>query len=266
MILLCGDFYQFPPVRGRALWQGLTEQDKMELTNNFDGQQIWYSFSNVILLNQQMRQSEDISYANLLQRICHGTSTTEDYSLLMERVGQLETNGTVKVIVRSNQLHQHLNVQSTFEFAITHHQPLYIFMATHYLIDESILVDEWRSLAVVDRGSTSPGPGLFFFTKNMPIVVNQNLYTSLGIVNGKEATAIDAIIDPLSSIYPLDMHDLQAGLNNTWIVDRPPKCLLIRVSDPKFSQLNGLDKGVLPIYPTTFNIEVPIHWPDNLQG
>lgn len=31
VILLCGDFYQFPPVKGRALWQ--EPSDSTELTN-----------------------------------------------------------------------------------------------------------------------------------------------------------------------------------------------------------------------------------------
>ena len=259
VILLCGDFYQFPPVRGRALWQGLSEIDIKELTSSYEGQLIWHSFSKVILLNEQMRQSEDIPYAHLLKRIRSATSTTEDYLFLIERVGQLQANEGTKIIVRSNQLRQHLNIKSIVEFAESHNQPLYIFMAEHYSKDESVAVDKWRSLAVVDKGSTSPGPGLFCFTKNMPIVVNQNLYTSLGIVNGKEGTAIDAVIDPLSQVYRLDCHNQHSEWNQIWIIDRPPKCLFIKVNNPKFSILNGLSNGVLPLFPTTFSIDVPLN-------
>ena len=50
VILLCGDFYQFPFVKGRALWQ--EPPDTIELTSNYQGQQIWHSFSNCILLDE----------------------------------------------------------------------------------------------------------------------------------------------------------------------------------------------------------------------
>ena len=167
VILLCGDFYQFPFVKGRALWQ--EPPDTIELTSNYQGQQIWHSFSNCILLDEQMRQAEDVIYLELLRRIRTGTTTFEDYSSLMQRVGQLDADCSTKVIVRSNQLRQHLNIKLTIEFAQTPNQPVYIFMASHHATDESIPVDEWQSLAVVDRGSTSPGPGHFVFTKICPL-------------------------------------------------------------------------------------------------
>jgi len=89
-------------------------------------------------------------------------------------------------------------VTSVFEFARLRNQPLFIFKAAHHCTDK---VDDWRSLAVVDHGSNSPGPSLFIFTKDMPIVINQNLYTSLGVVNGKEATAVDFVLDESVNAY-----------------------------------------------------------------
>jgi len=53
-------------------------------------------------------------------------------------------------------------------------------MAAYYCTDASVKVDGWRSLAVVDHGSNLPGPGLSTSTKDMPIVINPNLVTSLG--------------------------------------------------------------------------------------
>ena len=35
----------------------------------------------------------------------------------------------------------------------------------------------------------------------MPIVINQNLYTSLGIVNGKKATTVDFALDISANVY-----------------------------------------------------------------
>ena len=73
-------------------------------------------------------------------------------------------------------------------------QPLFIFMAAHHCSDASVKVDDWRPLTVVDHRSNLPGPGLFIFTKNMLIVVDQNPYMPLEIVN-EEATAVDFALD-----------------------------------------------------------------------
>ena len=52
---------QFPPVRGRPLWK-----DPRPLSDdNVTGQQIWRRFENVVILDEQMRQS-DPSFCELL--------------------------------------------------------------------------------------------------------------------------------------------------------------------------------------------------------
>ena len=120
----------------------MSEIDINDLTSSHEGQLIWHTFLKVILLNQQMHQSEDVQYAHLLQCIRNTSTTTEDYLILMERVGQLQANERTKIIVRSNQLRQHLNIRSIVEFAESHNQPFYIFMAEHYSKDEFVPVDK----------------------------------------------------------------------------------------------------------------------------
>jgi len=73
----------------------------------------------------------------------------------------------------------------------------------------------------------------------MPIVINQTLYTSLGIVNGKEAIGVD-VIDASAKDYSVG--------HNVWIVDSPLKCLLVQIQDPKFTPMQGLPEGILPIF------------------
>ena len=55
IVIVMGDFYQFPPVKGTALWKeprsGNAEDEK--------GLWIWQQFTNVIILDEQMRQAED---------------------------------------------------------------------------------------------------------------------------------------------------------------------------------------------------------------
>jgi len=119
-----------------------------------------------------------------------------------------------KVIVRSNQLRQHLNI-ATFQFAQSRKQTVYIFMASHYWPYYSY----WRMTITASLWSRRwiARPGLFLFAQDMPIVINQNLYTSLGIVNGKEAIGVHVVIDESATVYFVS--------HNVWIFDSPPKCL-----------------------------------------
>ena len=54
----------------------------------------------------------------------------------------------------------------------------------------------------------------------------------LGIVNGKEAIEADAVIDESAKVYSVG--------HNVWIVDSPPKSLLVQIQDPKFTQMHSL--------------------------
>ena len=87
-------------------------------------------------------------------------------------------------------------------------------------------------------------------------MINRNLYTSLGLVNGKVGNAIDAVLDPSSKVCQLPLNNTSLKDSCIWIIDRPPKCLLVKVTDPKFSQLDGFPQGILPLFPSTFKIEV----------
>jgi len=43
--------------------------------------------------------------------------------------------------------------------------------------------------------NTIPVPGIFMFIPGMPVVVNQNTYQGLKLVNGASYTAVDVILD-----------------------------------------------------------------------
>ena len=62
VVLLMGDFYQFAPVVGRALWEEL----KIKLKGH--GKFLWQSLTSVIILTQQMLQQQDIKFQSLLQQ------------------------------------------------------------------------------------------------------------------------------------------------------------------------------------------------------
>ena len=54
-VIFMGDFYQFPPVRGPALWK----EPRIGNGEDENGQTIWHRFTDVIILDEQMRQAQD---------------------------------------------------------------------------------------------------------------------------------------------------------------------------------------------------------------
>ena len=86
----------------------------------------------------------------------------------------------------------------------------------------------------------------------MLVVVYQNLHNSLRVVNGKSATAVDVVVDDASEAYT----NLTGA--SIVIINHTPKCLLMKLLDPKHSPLPELGNGILPSYPQSVSIEVKI--------
>ena len=62
IIIFMGDFFQFPPVKGPALWKNPRDGNDEEA----NGQMIWHRFTDVIILDEQMRQAQDPAFQNFL--------------------------------------------------------------------------------------------------------------------------------------------------------------------------------------------------------
>ncbi|QMW28864.1 hypothetical protein G4B84_004199 [Aspergillus flavus NRRL3357] len=79
IVILMGDFYQFPPVRSQPLWK--PPQNDVDT----DGRLIWHRFSQVIIPDERMRQTEDVPYQLLLRRARTGSLTSNDVLMLNGR-------------------------------------------------------------------------------------------------------------------------------------------------------------------------------------
>ena len=62
IIIFMGDFFQFPPIKGSALWREPRDGNDEDV----NGQMIWHQFKEVIILNEQMRQAQDPKFQELL--------------------------------------------------------------------------------------------------------------------------------------------------------------------------------------------------------
>ena len=85
------------------------------------------------------------------------------------------------------------------DFASSYKQKLYLFPAYHTRVKDlalDILYD------IPECGSTISSPGIFYYTYGMPVVLNCNVSTVLGLVNGTQGYAKGVVLDPKGKRNP----------------------------------------------------------------
>jgi Helitron helicase-like domain at N-terminus/PIF1-like helicase len=195
VVIFMGDFYQFPPVRGLPLWREPRENYQEEVT----GHQIWRRFTQVIILDEQMRQAEDLEFQGLLRRARNAQLTIDDVDLLNTRVIPTDFPFPFHdfiTIVRSNAFRHRINHLAIIQFARSRNQLVYIFPADHSrlpLLGDLRLEDIYCKQ---DEGVSSPSQGLFLYTAGMPCMVLANINSKLGLVNGSRGIATGVVIEP----------------------------------------------------------------------
>src|SRR5947207_13173546 len=95
---------------------------------------IWHQFTDVIILDEQMRQAQDPAFQNLLGRARAASLTEKDLDLLNTKVAtslltpELENATT---IVKLNALRHHINHVKLDHFTQSRSQRIFIFPAQH---------------------------------------------------------------------------------------------------------------------------------------
>ena len=121
IVIFMGDFFQFPPVKGQALWKEPRAGNDEDATS----QMIWHQFTDVVILNEQMRQVEDPVFRDLLGQARAAALTEEDLHLLNSKVitslFKLELKDATTV-VKLNALRHHINRLQMKQFARSHSQ------------------------------------------------------------------------------------------------------------------------------------------------
>lgn len=197
VVIFLGDFNQFRPVRGHAIWS----QTINDIAVLQSGKSLWCHFTRVVFLTEQMRQAEDPEFRDLLQRARSATLTEDDVAMLNSctienRVARGETPPE-RAIIRLNRIREEANLIHLQEFAQKRGQKIYLFPARHDAptgtnLDHPTLL---RMIYQVGEQGYLKGPGFFAFTKGMPIMLQQNTNTYAGLVNGMRGTAEEVILD-----------------------------------------------------------------------
>ena len=190
-----GDFYQFPPVKGLPLWR----QPRPNKEEEIAGQQIWHRFTDVIILDEQMRQAEDLPFQEFLHRVRNAALTIDDLVFLNSKVISTDPDFPLYKMVsisKSNALRQKLGHLAMIQYARYHHQYIYLFPADHKRLPplQSLSLEDIFSQQ--DEGVKIPSQGLFLYTAGMPCMGLANVNSKLGLVNGSQGIATGVIIEP----------------------------------------------------------------------
>ncbi|KAI1829025.1 hypothetical protein DTO027I6_10053 [Penicillium roqueforti] len=158
VVILMGDFFQFPPVRGPPLWK--TPRNGKDEEQN--GQLIWHQFKQVILLDEQMRQAgrrPALPRPSESRKIRHYVSS------------ESRSDGAFCKVPRP----EDLRLRGAPTNLRLHADDL---------------------LGLPEQGTKIPFPGLFLYSPAMPVALLTNICTHLGLVNGATGTAVGVVIDP----------------------------------------------------------------------
>jgi hypothetical protein len=119
IVILMSDFFQLASMNEKSLWKkysNSTEEQSRELL-------LWKRFENVIILDEQMRQAQDVEYRQMMYRARHVCLNTSDITTLNQKViTSLDSTklNNVIVIVKRNIIRHMINRSQMKNFAIKH--------------------------------------------------------------------------------------------------------------------------------------------------
>ena len=261
VVLLMGDFYQFPPVLETSLlvdriadFAYMTALGQATIAHH-RGHSLWLMFKTVILLEEQVRARDDPRLGALLDRIRAGTQTLEDLDLLNTKLvdrSQITFKDGLRAITPLNRNRWSLNMEAVVDWARFHRRHISVFISTHTWRSRALSQQEVAQTIELGDNSHCKIPGVFFYAQGMPVVVNKNTYTGLKVVNGAEFTAADIIPDPKFPGYHL--------ADDVTIHFGPPLGVLLESRETKDLAIPTLPTGTVLIRPITQTLD-----PSNLQ-
>ncbi|KAH7303745.1 hypothetical protein B0I35DRAFT_446248 [Stachybotrys elegans] len=109
---------------------------------------------------------------------------------------QITFSAGLRAITPLNRNRWALNMEAVVEWARCHKKHISIFVSVHTWRSGAVSEDLIAKTIELGDDSSCKIPGIFFYAQGMPVVVNQNIYTGLKVVNGAEFITYDFILDP----------------------------------------------------------------------
>ena len=263
-ILFTGDFCQLPPFGGFPLYQKTANENTEFINLNsysktyekaMNGRLIWKQITHSVILTEQMRQSNDIEFLKLLQRLRTGNydedSVSKDFELLNKyklTPDDISSNDwkNAKVIVSRNYIREQINLYKINNYSKETGKIIYNCKSNDNLIKHGNDQLINKRLKVVLKKLTENK------TDNMmtelPLIeggkyyLTKNIATTYGLVNGTEVELISICTNDKS-------------------LNTMPEYLLVKIindNQSKKIKFNDLPDNIIPlfIHENTFSVNL----------
>jgi hypothetical protein len=270
-ILFAGDPHQFQPIDGVSLSRRKpaehrgppTERDK----SVYVGASIWVSITNVVVLQQNYRQSGSAALQEMLSRMRSGQLLPSDCATLDARILRnlppltSASIGSTQFIVQRNNLRSAMNdyldrldcSAATKVGVIVRSEDVLAATQQRATPEVQAWIDKYGKASEVKHMQSAT-----FFYVGQEVRFTHNLAPELGIANGSLGKVVGIILDP---------QEPNNAPNVTGYV-RPallPAYILVKVETLTVRLNESLDIGVVPVKPMTASAKLRVK-PGNSSG
>ena len=259
-VVLFGDFFQFPPVTGRALYNTvgiLTEDERF-------GRALFEQFDNVVILKDQIRV-QDQEWTNILRAARHGACNPHTHlpiirSLVLELNPEMRPdfsrhpwNHTVLVTSR-HALRTLWNARCLKNHCRQNNTPLFISPAEDTIKRQGqeprLLTADEKAISLSKDPKSRKLSDTVELAVGMPCMVTMNVKTEHDLANGTRGVIHNLILDPKELEINPD--------SNIVHLQYPPKFILFKPDETHAANLPGLPEGVFPVEPMTTRYTIEI--------
>jgi hypothetical protein len=253
-VIICGDFHQFPPVAGEALYR---TPDPLKTTTDSElGRSIYEEFDVVVQLKQQMRVVDAV-WRDFLRRLRYGRVEKEDLTMLrtlvVSREGSVPTDfseekwAKAALITPRHGVRREWNEAAVRQHCTREKRVLFVCPAEDTISGRPLTLAERYGLALRSKRTTGGKMEKMNLSESLSlaigarVMVTQNVKTDLDLANGARGEIVDIILDAEEEV---DSH-----ANGVVYLKKMPAYVLVKMDRTRARQLPGLEEGVIPLEP-----------------
>ena len=263
-IILCGDFHQFPPVGGSALYWPNSQQHGNLARRN--GRALYEQFETVVCLKTQVRAAGDPTWRDFLGRLRDGRCNTTDRNMIADlnlRSSACDTKEMQSdewrdavLVTPRHSVRRRWNAAALCQHCKETGRRLYRCRPYSTIDGERLNVrDEFRLASENARrktgGVTKNLDETLELSVGMKVMMTYNVQTELELANGARGEVVDIVLN--ANEPPIPSNAREATLSF------PPTYVLVRfeIDGNKTGGLGdltlpGLERGIVRMVPRVF--------------
>jgi hypothetical protein len=244
-VILCGDFYQLPPVTGTSFL-------KPSFGNDVKGMDLWRTFTaTTVVLTKNYRARKSKQWRTALSNFRDGKLQQADLDLINSRVdAELPARCAYPVaVVLDNQTRKDINDQVCEKLAQQRKSAAgvaYTFPARIFAADQKARTDVIRLVATHPKKAENLDISLPCFV-GMRVMVTKNVCVALGVANGARGTVVGFLWKSGIEVPTTYANASTSAYVDITSTDLLPLAILIKLDQPNFQRLGPLPLGVYPM-------------------